>query len=137
MSRLICSLTESFSVIQKNSEFDLFAPPPLPRFNCPLLICLMQLFRENLSGIRSKCQTVWIQTGLIWVQIVCKKNQQSFADGGHQTMTLLAILFIIQFDLTPPPKKKEKKKKKKCMVCASVREDNPRALESGLSPVQM
>ena len=41
-----------------------------------------QLFRKNLSGIPSECQTDWIQirptilSGLIWVQSVCKDYDQ-------------------------------------------------------------
>ena len=47
-----------------------------------------QLFRKNLSGILSECQTVWIQirpiilSGLIWVQTVCK---------GYQQMTIVRV----------------------------------------------
>ena len=40
-------------------------------------------FSNNLSGIPSECQTVWIQirrdvlSGLIWVQTICKGYQQT------------------------------------------------------------
>ena len=40
-------------------------------------------FLNDLSGISVECQAVWIQimpdvlSGLIWVQIVCKGNQQT------------------------------------------------------------
>ena len=42
-----------------------------------------QLFQKILSGTLSECQTVWIQIRtdillvLIWVQTVCKCNQQT------------------------------------------------------------
>ena len=45
--------------------------------------CKVQLFRKNLSGIPSECQTDWIQirpnvlSDLIWVQSVCKSYQQT------------------------------------------------------------
>ena len=52
-------------------------------FICYLLICFQnQLFRKILSCIPSEWQTVWIQirpdilSGLIWVQTVCKIDQQ-------------------------------------------------------------
>ena len=44
---------------------------------------LVFFFYNDLSGISVKCQAVWIQimpdvlSGLIWVQIVCKGNQQT------------------------------------------------------------
>ena len=42
-----------------------------------------QLFQKTLSGIPSECQAVWIQirpdilSGLIWIQTVCKGEQQT------------------------------------------------------------
>ena len=44
---------------------------------------LVVVFLNDLSGISVECQAVWIQimpdvlSGLIWVQIVCKGNQQT------------------------------------------------------------
>ena len=47
-------------------------------------VCLLLLlFPKMISGISVECQAVWIQimpdflSGLIWVQIVCKGNQQT------------------------------------------------------------
>ena len=40
-------------------------------------------FYNDLSGISVECQAVWIQimpevlSGMIWVQIICKGNQQT------------------------------------------------------------
>ena len=51
-----------------------------------------QFFRKILSGIRSECQTVWIQirpdvlSGLIWVQTVCKGHQQTALVGKEFTL---------------------------------------------------
>ena len=44
---------------------------------------LLLLFLKCLSGISVECQAVWIQimpdvlSALVWVQIVCKGNQQT------------------------------------------------------------
>ena len=44
---------------------------------------LNQIFRKNISGLPSECQTVWIQirpdvmSGLIWFQTVFKGYQQT------------------------------------------------------------
>ena len=49
-----------------------------------------QRFRKILSGILSKCQTVWITIrphvlpGLIWFQTVCKKCQQTTIGGNSE-----------------------------------------------------
>ena len=43
----------------------------------------INFFSDNISGIPSECQTIWIQirpdvlSGLIWVQTVCKGYQQT------------------------------------------------------------
>ena len=44
-------------------------------------------FENNISGVPSECQTIWIQTrpdilsGLVWVQTVCKGYQQTLPAG--------------------------------------------------------
>ena len=60
----------------------------------PLTLCMLGIFHDFLSsadffsskillGTLSACQTVWVQnrpdvlSGLIWVPIVCKDNQQT------------------------------------------------------------
>ena len=46
------------------------------------LFLVVAFFLNDLSGISVGCQAVWIQimpdvlSGLIWVQIVCKRYQQ-------------------------------------------------------------
>ena len=69
------------------AEHTLFMLCPLGSvscFFCRLLIFFQnELFRKILSGRPSECQTDWIQvrpdkkSGLIWVQTVCKSNQQT------------------------------------------------------------
>ena len=67
-----------------------------------------QLFRKNLSGIPSECQTDWIQTrpdvlsGLIWVQSVCKGYEQTTLGGN---------------DLIPHDKRKIHKQMYLCIIC--------------------
>ena len=47
------------------------------------LFLAVAFFGHDISGISEVCQAVWIQiipdvlSGLIWVQIVCKGNQQT------------------------------------------------------------
>ena len=47
------------------------------------LFLVVAFSKNDLSGISVECQVVWIQimpdilSGLIWVQIVCKGNQQT------------------------------------------------------------
>ena len=54
-----------------------------------------QLFRKILSGIKSECQTVWIEirshvlSGLIWVQTVYKGYQQTTLEGKELTCFLV------------------------------------------------
>ena len=55
-----------------------------------------QLFRKIISGIPSECQIVWIQirpdilSGLIWVQTVCKDQQQTTLAGTGQRDNIAA-----------------------------------------------
>ena len=58
---------------------------PLGNFPHFFVVCWFfrnQLFLKILSGIRSECQTIWIQirpdilSGLIWFQTVCESYQQ-------------------------------------------------------------
>ena len=63
-------------------------PSILANFACFLIVCRFfsksSFFQKILSGIASRCQTVWIQirpdimSGLIWVQTVCKGYQQIY-----------------------------------------------------------
>ena len=62
----------------------IFAPGIFFLLFCRLLKIKFNFFeKKNLSGIRSECQTVWIQIsnevllGMIWVQTVCKSYQQT------------------------------------------------------------
>ena len=54
---------------------------------------LVVAFSKMISGISVECQAVWIQImpgvllGLIWVQIVCKGNQQT-TQVSNEFMTL-------------------------------------------------
>ena len=57
-------------------------------------------FQNNLSGMPSGCQTVWIQirpdflSGLIWVQTVCKNYQQTtkVATSGKRVKAVLLVI---------------------------------------------
>ena len=62
-----------------------------------------QFFRKILSGIRSECQTVWIQirpdilSGLVWVHTVYKSYQKTTL--GDKEYTLLSLMgFPIHID---------------------------------------
>ena len=56
-----------------------------------------QDFQKILSGISSGCQTVWIQirpdkmSGLIWIETVCKGNQQTTLTGKELIVIVLEI----------------------------------------------
>ena len=68
-----------------------------------------QLFRKNLSGIPSECQTDWIQigpdilSGPIWIQSVCKGYQRTaLVDKSWLKvhLRLLAVNFLPQYFIT-------------------------------------
>ena len=66
-----------------------------------------KLFRKNISGIPSECQTDWIQikpdilSGLIWVQTVCKGYQQTTLVGKEFTIRQSTKTADISLPLKP------------------------------------
>ena len=69
-------------------------------FSCFLLITYFfqnQLFGKTLSGIPLECQRVWIQIrtdillGLIWVETVCKRDQQRTLVGEELIKIIVAM----------------------------------------------